>query len=330
MNSTTESGGVPVTTRALQLRVAFGDQCRRSQQLDRRAQRVRRAGRGTRRSQAVPGVPAEWPGPPARRRSARTHRARLLPGRPLLAECARVSRGDRLDRERVAQIGQSHRHRPGSVDRTGHDLVRAAVARTGRGPARRRDRPRVARRPDAPCRGSRSPRPRRRRWERSRSPRSGGAWTGLGGFDWVEPAYRNASGATSSLRLLSRGDTEIAEPGVPRIRAVRAHPGQAAHGLGRDDGAHRLSRGVDQVQVVGLPAEVARGGPEHVVGEHERRSAPPPRERSAPWPGTSCRCAGRGRRTRRRCEGAPRSPCAACRGRHPRPGGSCPPARARS
>ena len=40
------------------------------------------------------------------------------------------------------------------------------------------------------------------------------------------------------------------------------------HRLGRNNGAHRLAGCVDQVQIVRLPRQVARGGSQHVVGEH--------------------------------------------------------------
>ena len=64
------------------------------------------------------------------------------------------------------------------------------------------------------------------------------------------------------------GDMKVPEPRVLRIRTVALHPWQAAHRLGGNNRAHRLAGRIDQVQVMRLPAEVARRGPQHVVGEH--------------------------------------------------------------
>ena len=64
------------------------------------------------------------------------------------------------------------------------------------------------------------------------------------------------------------GDVEVPEPSVLRVGAVRTEPGQAVHRFGCDDRAHRFAGRVDQVQIVGLPPQVARRGLQHVVGEH--------------------------------------------------------------
>ena len=61
---------------------------------------------------------------------------------------------------------------------------------------------------------------------------------------------------------------EIAEVCVLRIAAVRAQARQPARRFRGDDRAHRLARRVDEIEIVRLPAEVARRRREHVVGEH--------------------------------------------------------------
>ena len=52
------------------------------------------------------------------------------------------------------------------------------------------------------------------------------------------------------------------------VRTVRALARKSPHYLGGDDCAHRLSWRVHEIQVMRLPAEIARRRPEHVVREH--------------------------------------------------------------
>ena len=69
-------------------------------------------------------------------------------------------------------------------------------------------------------------------------------------------------------------NVEVAESRVLWIRSILLHSGKTSHRFGRDNGTHPFTRRVDEVQVVGLPAEVPGGSRQHVVGEHGGKLGP--------------------------------------------------------
>ena len=185
----------------------------------------------------------------------------------------RVSRRARLHREAASEVRQRHRHGPGAVDRTGHHL--GGAGRLERVAGRHRvgvdleapeARPHLVEEVDPLAAVGH-----RRRGAITRDAAECGGVRRRGARR-AGVEERVAGDQLAEVPVI--GDVEVAEPGVPGVRAVGVEPGQAVHGFGGDDGAHRLPRGVDEVEVVGLPSQVARRRPHHVVGEHRGELRP--------------------------------------------------------
>ena len=186
----------------------------------------------------------------------------------LRAPRAREAEGDRLHVVGVAQVGEPNAHGPHAVDRARNDPVRT----------RRRegilDRDRVGvhlQPPDAVAHLVEKVGPEAlvgddRRAAVARDPRQARQ---IGRRAARAPRMEEHIRRHELAEVFLVAHAEITEPRVARIRAVRRPARQPSHRLGGDHGAYRLARRVHEVEVVRLPAEVARRRAQHVVGEHD-------------------------------------------------------------
>ena len=179
----------------------------------------------------------------------------------------RIARRDRLHREGSAEVRQREGHGPAAADRARHDLVgtgRFERVADGHGVGIDLEAPEarahLVQEVDAlPFVGHHT---------RRAVARNATQCCQVRGRRARRSGVQERVARDQLPQVAVVGDVEVAEPRVLGVAAVGAQPGQTVHRFGGDDGAHRLAWRVDQVQVVGLPAKVARGGLEHVVGEH--------------------------------------------------------------